>query len=40
MTAMLEAHGISPDIVPNHPNMAALVKAAPELSEAVLARKR
>ena len=39
MTATLESHGISPDVVPNHPKMASLVKAASDESHAVLARK-
>ena len=40
MTATLEAHGIAPEIVPKHPKMAALIKAASEQSSAVLAQKR
>ena len=40
MTATLEAHGIVPDIVPQHPKMWALVKAAAELAPVVLGRKR
>ena len=40
MTASLVAHGIVPDIVPQHPKMWALVKAAAELSGDVLLRKR
>jgi uroporphyrinogen-III synthase len=39
MTATLEGHGISPQIVPKHPKMASLVKAASEESHAALARK-
>jgi len=39
MTATLESCGIRPDIVPNHPKMASLVKAASEECHAVLARK-
>ena len=40
MTASLEAQGLTADIVPKHPKMAALVRAASDLSAAVLARKR
>ena len=40
MTASLVAHGIVPDIVPPHPKMWALVKAAADLSGDVLLRKR
>lgn len=40
MTASLEARGIVPDIVPQHPKMWALVKAASELAQGVLSRKR
>jgi hypothetical protein len=40
MTASLEAQGLTADIVPKHPKMAALVHAASDLSAAVLARKR
>jgi uroporphyrinogen-III synthase len=40
MTASLVAHGIVPDIVPQHPKMWALVKAAAELSRDILERKR
>lgn len=40
MTATLESHGIVPDIVPNHPKMPSLVKAAAEMAEAVLSAKR
>jgi uroporphyrinogen-III synthase len=40
MTASLEAQGIHPDIVPNHPKMGSLVKAAAEMAESVLASKR
>jgi uroporphyrinogen-III synthase len=40
MTASLEARGIQPDIIPQHPKMWALVKAAAELSNSVLDRKR
>ena len=38
-TATLVAHGITPDVIPKHPKMAALVKAACELSGAILAQK-
>ena len=40
MTATLESHGIPVDIVPDHPKMAALVKASAESAAAVLAVKR
>ncbi|HZL57083.1 MAG TPA: uroporphyrinogen-III synthase, partial [Bryobacteraceae bacterium] len=40
MTAALESAGLPVDIVPVHPKMAALVKAAAENAAAVLARKR
>ena len=40
MTAALEAVGLPVDIVPIHPKMAGLVKAAAELAAAALARKR
>jgi len=40
MTATLEAAGLPADIVPVHPKMAALVKAASEMAATVLARKR
>jgi uroporphyrinogen-III synthase len=40
MTAALTAKGLVPDIVPRHPKMWALVKAASEESAPVLARKR
>lgn len=40
MTATLEAAGIRPDIVPLHPKMPALIRAASELAPGVLARKR
>lgn len=40
MTASLEALGISPDIVPNHPRMGSLVKAAAELGPAIVDAKR
>ncbi|MEI9811395.1 MAG: uroporphyrinogen-III synthase [Acidobacteriota bacterium] len=40
MTESLEAHGIPADIVPKHPKMASLVKAASEETADVLQRKR
>jgi hypothetical protein len=40
MTAFLEAAGIPIEIVPIHPKMAALVKAALEMAASVAARKR
>jgi uroporphyrinogen-III synthase len=40
MTAALEANGIAVDIVPNHPKMGALVKAAAELAPGVRSAKR
>ncbi len=40
MTSSLEAHGLPPDIIPKHPKMASLVKAAAEEAAAVLSRKR
>jgi uroporphyrinogen-III synthase len=40
MTASLEAAGFTAEIVPLHPKMGALVKAASESTAAVLARKR
>jgi uroporphyrinogen-III synthase len=40
MTASLEAAGLPADIVPVHPKMAALVKAASEMAGATLVRKR
>jgi uroporphyrinogen-III synthase len=40
MTATLEAAGLAADIVPVHPKMAALVKAASDMTPAVLAQKR
>ena len=39
MTASLEAAGFPPAIIPLHPKMPALVKAAAEQSHAVLAAK-
>jgi uroporphyrinogen-III synthase len=40
MTSSLEAQGLPPDIVPKHPKMASLVKAAAEEAPAILSRKR
>jgi uroporphyrinogen-III synthase len=40
MTSSLEAQGLPPDIIPKHPKMASLVKAAAEEAAAVLSRKR
>ncbi|MBL8241167.1 MAG: uroporphyrinogen-III synthase [Bryobacterales bacterium] len=40
MTAALREHGIEPDIEPDYPKMAALVRAAAEQSRAALLRKR
>lgn len=40
MTASLQAQGIHPDIIPLHPKMPALIKAAGEQAHAVLAAKR
>jgi uroporphyrinogen-III synthase len=40
MTANLEAHGIRADIIPNHPKMGPLVKAASESAGTVLCSKR
>ncbi len=40
MTATLESHGLTADIVPNHPKMGSLLKAAAESAAAVLAGKR
>lgn len=40
MTAALEAHGLTADIVPKHPKMGALVKAATEQAAEVIALKR
>jgi len=40
MSATLEAAGLPPDIVPNHPKMGSLVKAAAESAAAALAAKR
>jgi uroporphyrinogen-III synthase len=40
MTATLEAYGLPVDIIPNHPKMGPLVKAASELAAATLCAKR
>jgi uroporphyrinogen-III synthase len=40
MTSALSAHGHPPDVIPKHPKMWALVKAASEEAASVLARKR
>jgi Uroporphyrinogen-III synthase len=40
MNAALADNGLSPDIVPAHPKMAALVRIAAETAASVLARKR
>ena len=40
MTATLEAYGLPADIIPNHPKMGPLVKAASEEAAAVLCAKR
>jgi uroporphyrinogen-III synthase len=40
MTSALESLSLPPDIIPLHPKMAALVKAASEMAHAALARKR
>jgi len=40
MTAALEAAGIPVEIVPAHPKMGALVKAASEMTAAILVQKR
>src|SRR5262249_10070576 len=40
MTDALVAHGFPPDIIPKHPKMWSLVKAAAEEAAAVLATKR
>jgi len=40
MTAALEAHRLAADIVPKHPKMGALIRAASDASAAALARKR
>lgn len=40
MTATLESHGLTADIVPNHPKMGALVKAAAEQASEAVSLKR
>jgi uroporphyrinogen-III synthase len=40
MTGSLVAQGLPPDIVPKHPKMASLIKAAAEAAAGVLERKR
>jgi uroporphyrinogen-III synthase len=40
MTAALESYGLSADIVPQHPKMGALIRAASESAVAMLAVKR
>jgi len=40
MTAALDAQGLPVDIVPDHPKMGALIRAASDLSATVLAQKR
>jgi len=40
MTAALEAYGLTADIIPQHPKMGALIRAASESAAAVLAAKR
>ena len=40
MTEALEEAGLPVDIVPQHPKMAALVKAAAELAASAVERKR
>ena len=40
MTATLQSYGLPADIVPNHPKMGPLVKAASEAADAVLCEKR
>ena len=40
MTAALESYGLSADIIPQHPKMGALIRAASEGAVAVLAVKR
>ncbi len=39
MTSALSAHGYSPDVIPKHPRMWALVKAASDEAAAVLAKR-
>ena len=40
MTAALESYGIHADVIPNHPKMGSLVKAAAELGPGTLCAKR
>ncbi len=40
MTATLESYGLPADIVPNHPKMGSLVKAAAEMARTILCTKR
>jgi hypothetical protein len=40
MNAALAEHGLEPDIVPVHPKMGVLVRAAAEQAATVLRRKR
>lgn len=40
MTTTLQSYGLTADIIPSHPKMAALVKAAAESATAVLSAKR
>jgi uroporphyrinogen-III synthase len=40
MTSALESYGLSADIIPNHPKMGSLVKAAADSAAAVLSAKR
>jgi uroporphyrinogen-III synthase len=40
MTATLESQGLPADIIPHHPKMGSLVKAAAESAESVLSAKR
>jgi uroporphyrinogen-III synthase len=40
MTAALESYGLPADIIPNHPKMGSLVKAAAEMAAGILSGKR
>lgn len=40
MTAALQAHGLAADILPQHPKMGALIRAASDSSAVVVAQKR
>ncbi len=40
MSATLQSHGILPDIVPNHPKMGSLIKAAAAMTTSILPAKR